>query len=133
MALPLAADYPSFLQVLWTMLMFFLFVAWIWVLISVFMDLFRRQDHHGWFKAFWALFLIFIPFLGVLVYLIAYGHGMAERNVKDIQQAQQAQEAYIRNVAGGSAAEIAHAKELLDAGTITQAEFDQIKAKALAS
>lgn len=133
MTLPLAADYPSFFQVLWTMLMFFLFVAWIWVLISVFMDLFRRHDHHGWFKAFWALFLIFIPFLGVLVYLIAYGHGMAERNVKEVQAVQQQQDAYIRKVAGGSAGEIAHAKELLDAGTITQDEFDQIKAKALAS
>lgn len=133
MTLPLAADYPSFFQVLWTMVMFFLFVAWIWVLISVFMDLFRRHDHGGWFKAFWALFLIFIPFLGVLVYLIAYGHGMAERNVKEVQAVQQQQDAYIRKVAGGSAGEIAHAKELLDAGTITQDEFEQIKAKALAS
>lgn len=131
----IAADYPSFLQVLWTMLMFFLFVAWIWVLISVFMDLFRRHDHGGWFKAIWALFLIFIPFFGVLVYLIAYGHGMAERNVKEVTEAQKQYDAYIKSVAGsgGSAAEIAHAKELLDAGTITQAEFDQIKAKALAS
>lgn len=131
----LAADYPSFLQVLWTMLMFFLFVAWIWVLISVFMDLFRRHDHGGWFKAIWALFLIFIPFLGVLVYLIAYGHGMAERNAKDVAEAQKQYDSYIKSVAGsgGAAAEIAHAKELLDAGTITQAEFDQIKTKALSS
>lgn len=131
----LAADYPSFLQVLWTMLMFFVFVAWIWVLISVFTDLFRRHDHGGGFKAIWAVFLIFLPFLGVLIYLIAYGHGMAERNVKQVADAQKQYDAYIKSVAGpsGAAGEIAHAKELLDAGTISQAEFDQIKAKALSS
>jgi hypothetical protein len=131
----IAADYPSFLEVLWTMLMFFLFVAWIWVLISVFTDLFRRHDVGGGKKTLWAFFLIFLPFLGVLVYLIANGDDMAKRNIEAVKKAQEDSDAYIKSVAGsgGAAAEIAHAKELLDAGTISQAEFDQIKAKALSS
>lgn len=129
----LAADYPSFFQVLWTTLMFFLFVAWIWVLISVFSDLFRRHDMGGFMKAIWAIGLIFIPFLGVLIYLIAYGNDMAKRNAEQVIQAQKQFDAHVKSVAGGSAAEIAHAKELLDAGTITQEEFNTIKAKALAS
>lgn len=129
----LAADYPSFFQILWTTLMFFLFVAWIWVLISVFSDLFRRHDMGGFMKAIWAIGLIFLPFLGVLIYLIAYGNDMAKRNAEQVIEAQKQFDAHVKSVAGGSAAEIAHAKELLDAGTITQAEFDTIKAKALAS
>ncbi|UUY02710.1 SHOCT domain-containing protein [Svornostia abyssi] len=133
MPLVLAADYPSFFQILWTTLMFFLFVAWIWVLISVFSDLFRRHDMGGFMKAIWAIGLIFLPFLGVLIYLIAYGNDMAKRNAEQVIEAQKQFDAHVKSVAGGSAAEIAHAKELLDAGTITQAEFDTIKAKALAS
>lgn len=133
MQLVLAADYPSFFQVLWTTLMFFLFVAWIWVLISVFSDLFRRHDMGGFMKAIWAIGLIFVPFLGVLIYLIAYGNDMAKRNAEQVIQAQKQFDAHVKSVAGGSAAEIAHAKELLDAGTITQDEFNTIKAKALAS
>ncbi|MBJ7330045.1 MAG: SHOCT domain-containing protein [Solirubrobacteraceae bacterium] len=132
MTLPLAAEYPSFLNVLWTTFMIFVFFAWIWVLISVLSDIFSRHDMGGVLKAIWVLFMIFIPFLGVLVYLIAYGHGMAERRAKQIADTQQAVDAHIKTVAGGSAAEIKHAKELLDSGAITQAEFDQLKAKALA-
>jgi putative oligomerization/nucleic acid binding protein/phospholipase D-like protein len=127
----IAADYP-FLDVLWTMIVIFAWVIWFWLLITIFVDLFRRHDASGWKKALWIVFLIVTPFLGVLVYLIANNHGMTERNVKQAQ-AQRAQlDDYVRSVSGGSAAEIEKAKALLDAGTITQAEFDAIKAKALA-
>jgi predicted PurR-regulated permease PerM len=135
MAFPLAADYPSFLEILWTMTVFFLFVAWIWVLISVFSDLFRRHDKGGVSKTIWAVFLIFLPFAGVLIYLIAYGNGMAKRNAEQVIEAQKQFDAHVKSVAGtgGSAGEIERAKGLLDSGAITQAEFDQIKTKALAS
>jgi len=132
MSLPIAADYPEFFEILWTTLMFFLFVAWIWVLVSVLSDIFRRHDMGGALKALWVLALIFLPFLGVLIYLIAYGNGMAKRNVEQVQAAQQQFDAHIKSVAGGPAAEIERAKGLLDSGAITQAEFDHIKAKALA-
>jgi len=129
-----AADYP-FLDVLWTMIIFFCWVAWIWLLIVVFSDLFRR-DISGWAKAAWVVGLIVLPFLGVLIYVIANGKGMTERRVKDVQASQQQFDTYVRSVAGsgdgGSAGEIARAKELLDSGAITQQEFDQLKAKALA-
>jgi membrane protease subunit (stomatin/prohibitin family) len=92
---------------------------------------FRRHDISGWGKAAWAVFIIVLPFLGVLVYLIAQHDGMRERSAKQAQAQQQAFDQYVRETAGGSAAEIAKAKELLDAGTITQAEFDAIKAKAV--
>jgi uncharacterized secreted protein with C-terminal beta-propeller domain len=106
-------------------------VIWFWLLITVFVDLFRRHDASGWKKALWIVFLIVTPFLGVLVYLITNNHGMTERTVARAQ-AQRAQfDDYVRSVSGGSAAEIEKAKALLDAGTITQAEFDAIKAKAL--
>jgi uncharacterized membrane protein YcjF (UPF0283 family) len=126
----IAADYP-FLDVLWTMIIFFCWVIWIWIVITVFSDLFRRHDISGWGKAAWVVFVIVLPFLGVLVYLIAQHDGMRERSVKQAQAQQQAFDEYVREAAGGSAAEIAKAKELLDAGTITQAEFDALKAKAL--
>ncbi len=129
----IAADYP-FLDVLWTMIIFFCWVAWIWTLIICFSDLFSRHDRSGWYKAIWMIFLILMPFLGVLIYLIANGQGMGERHVARAQ-AQQAQfNDYVQSVAtsGGSAGEIAKAKELLDSGAITQAEFDSLKAKALA-
>ena len=134
----LAADYP-FLDVLWTMLVIFAWVIWFWLLITVFADLFRRHDTSGWAKAGWIVFVVVLPFLGVLIYLIANGQGMADRNVQQAQTQQASMDTYIRSVAatssgtGGPAAEIARAKELLDAGAITQAEFDAIKAKALAS
>ena len=127
----LAADYP-FLNILWTMIIFFAWVAWFWILITVFADLFRRHDIGGWGKAAWVVFLIVLPFLGTLVYLIAQHDGMRERSVKQAEAQQAAFDRYVRETAGGSAAEIAKAKELLDSGAITQAEFDAIKAKAVA-
>jgi hypothetical protein len=126
----IAADYP-FLDVLWTMIIFFAWVAWIWIAITVFVDLFRRHDIGGWHKAAWVVFVIVLPFLGVLAYLIAQHEGMRERSAKQAQEQRAAFDQYVREAAGGSAAEIARAKELLDAGTITQAEFDAIKAKAV--
>ncbi len=125
-----AADYP-FLDVLWTMIIFFAWVAWIWIAITVFADVFRRHDIGGWAKAAWVVLVIVLPFLGVLVYLISQHDGMRERSVKEAKTQQAAFDQYVREAAGGSAAEIAKAKELLDAGTITQAEFDVIKAKAV--
>jgi hypothetical protein len=126
----IAADYP-FLDVLWTGIIFFAWVIWIWTAITVLADVFRRQDIGGWSKAAWTVFIIVVPFLGVLVYLIAEHEGMRERSAAQAQAQQQAFERHVRDAAGGSAAEIAKAKELLDAGTITQAEFDAIKTKAV--
>jgi hypothetical protein len=128
--LVIAADYP-FLDVLWTMIIFFAWVAWIWILITVFMDLFRRHDIGGWHKAGWVVFLIVLPFLGVLVYLIAQHDGMRERSMSQAQAQKQEFDRYVRETAGGSAAEIAKAKELLDSGAINQEEFDAIKARAI--
>ena len=128
-----AADYP-FMDVLWTMIIFFCWVVWIWMMILILSDVFRR-DMSGWTKALWVVFLIVLPFLGVLVYLIANGKGMTERRVRDAQASQEQFEGYVRSVAkpgGGSASEIESAKRLLDAGTITQEEFDALKKKALA-
>jgi hypothetical protein len=129
--MPIAADYP-FLDVLWTMILFFCWVAWIWVVITVFIDVFRRDDIGGWAKAGWVVFVIVLPFLGVLVYLIAQHDGMRDRSMKQAEAQKQQFDHYVRDAAGGSAAEIAKAKELLDTGAITQEEFDQLKAKALA-
>jgi hypothetical protein len=130
----LAADYP-FLDVLWTMLIFFAWVIWFWILITVFADLFRRRDIGGGSKVLWTIFVIILPFLGVFIYLIANHEGMADRNVKQVESAQAQSDAYIRSVAGsgGPTAEIERAKSLLDSGAITQAEFDSIKQKALAA
>ena len=125
----IAADYP-FLDVFFTMILFFFWVAWIWVLVSILGDLFRRHDISGWVKAAWMIFLIFVPFLGVLIYLIAHGKDMARRDAERMQEAQ-AQYAQMAG-ASNSAAEIEKADALLKNGTITQAEFDAIKAKALA-
>jgi hypothetical protein len=106
-------------------------VAWIWIAITIFVDIFRRHDISGWGKAAWVVFVIVLPFLGVLVYLIAQHEGMRERSVKQAEAQKAAFDEYVRDAAGGSAGEIAKAKELLDSGAITQAEFDAIKAKAL--
>jgi hypothetical protein len=129
-----AADYP-FLDVFWTMILFFCWVAWIWLLILILSDVFRR-DMSGWAKAGWCIFLIFLPFLGALVYLIAEGKNMTERRIRDAQASQASFDTYVRSVAGseggGAAGEIARAKELLDSGAITQQEFETLKAKALA-
>ena len=127
----IAADYP-FLDILWTMIIFFSWVIWIWIVITVLADLFRRHDISGWGKAAWVVFVIVVPFLGVLIYLIAQHDGMRERSVRQAETQKKEFDQYVRDAAGGSAAEIAKAKELLDSGAITQAEFDAIKAKALA-
>ena len=127
-----AADYP-FLDVLWTMLIFFLWVIWFWLLITVFADIFRRHDIHGGAKTLWIIFCIFLPYLGVFVYLISQGRSMTERNVQQTQASQAQLDDYVRSVSAGSAAEIEKAKQLLDSGAITQAEFEAIKAKAIAT
>ena len=124
-------SYP-FADVMWTMLVFFLWVLWFWLLFTVFADVFRRHDISGWGKTAWLVFVIILPFLGVFVYLIAESKGMAERNIERANQAKTQFDDYVRQTAGGSAAEIGKAKELLDSGAITQAEFDSIKQKALA-
>lgn len=133
MSLPLAAtDYP-FLNILWSTLIFMAFVMWIWLAISLFADIFRRQDMGGFMKAIWIVVLIVMPFLGVLIYLIAYHSGIAERNANQAAAAQQAFEQRVQQVAGGPVAEIDAASKLLASGAITQAEFDQIKAKVLSA
>ena len=130
--LPLAADYP-FLNILWTMIIFFAWVAWIWIVITVLVDVFRRDDIGGWGKAGWVVFVIIVPFLGVLIYLIAQHDGMRERSLDQAKAQQASMDQSVRDTAGGSATEIAKAKELLDSGAIDQAEFDTLKAKALAA
>jgi hypothetical protein len=130
----LGADYP-FLDVLWSMVVFFAFVIWVWLLFTVLVDVFRRHDISGWGKAGWTIFMIVLPYIGVLSYLIANSHGMAERRAKEASDAQAQFDGYVRNVAGdggGAAAEIERAKKLLDSGAISQAEYDAIKQKALA-
>jgi Phospholipase_D-nuclease N-terminal/Short C-terminal domain len=128
-----AADYP-FMDVFWTMLIFFFWVIWIWILVTVLVDLFRRHDYSGWGKAAWALFVIVLPYLGVFIYLITQGKGMAERRAAEIDASRAALDDHIRSVATPAtpAEQIARAKELLDSGAIDQAEFDQIKRQALA-
>ena len=129
----IAADYPL-LDVFWSMLIFFVWVAWFMLLFRVFGDVFRRRDIGGGIKVLWLIFVIAVPFLGVFIYLIAENKGMVERNMEQMQARQQANDAYIQSVAGsgGAAAEIDKAKQLLDSGAITQAEFDALKQKALA-
>jgi hypothetical protein len=124
----------TFWQVIWTMFIFFLWIIWIWLLIVVFTDLFRRHDTSGWAKAGWCIFVILLPFLGVFVYLIAQGQQMGERRMAEVQAAQQDMDTYVKSVAVSAdpAEQIAKAKQLLDSGAIDQAEFDAIKAKALA-
>ena len=116
---------------------FFLFFAWFMCLFWIFGDIFRSKDMGGGAKTFWVLFVILVPWLGILVYLIARGKGMHERQLEQAQDMQRAQTEYIKSVAGNSSAaaadQIVSAKGLLDSGAITQAEFDQIKAKALAT
>ncbi len=126
------ASYP-FLDVMWTMLVFFLWVLWFWLLFTVFADVFRRHDISGWGKAGWLIFTILLPFLGVFVYLISQGQGMTQRNVERAQAQQTQFDSYVRETAGGgAAAEIDRAKQLLDSGAITEPEFQALKQKALA-
>lgn len=128
-------DNGSFLLAL---LEFFLFFAWIMCLFWIFGDIFRSRDIGGGAKTFWVIFVILIPWLGILVYLIARGKGMQERQLEQMKEVQKAQAEYIKSVAGPSAGanaadQIASAKSLLDSGAINQAEFDKLKAKALAA
>ena len=128
----MAADYP-FMDVFWSIIIFFFWVIWIWIVITVLIDVFRRQDIGGWGKAAWVVFVVILPWLGVLVYLIVEHDGMRERSLKQAQAQRREFDDYVRDTTGGgSAAEIAKAKELLDSGAITQEEFDRLKAKALA-
>ena len=127
----MAADYP-FMDVLWSMIIFFFWVIWIWIVITVLIDVFRRHDIGGWAKAAWVIFVVILPWLGVLVYLIVQHDGMRERSMSQAQAQRQQLDDYVRTTAGGSAGEIAQAKELLDSGAITQEEFAVLKAKALA-
>lgn len=129
-----ASSYP-FLDAMWTMIVFFGWIVFIWLLITVYMDLFRRHDIGGWAKAGWIVFTIVLPFIGVFVYLIAEGRAMEARRREDVQQAQSQMDSYVRSVAktGSSADQIAQAKQLLDTGAITPEEYNALKQKALAA
>ncbi len=128
----LAAEWGSG-QVLWSMMWFFLFVIWIWLIIVIFGDIIRSQDMGGWAKAFWVIFIIVAPYLGIFVYLIARGGGMAERAAASAQQANEATQAYIRDAAGVSsdADELARLADLHSAGKLDDAEYAAAKAKVL--
>ena len=118
----------------WLLIWSFFFVFYLMILFQILGDLFRDKDLSGWWKAVWVIALIVFPFLTALIYLIARGKGMAERQAGDVREAQAATDSYIQQVAsqGNPADQIAKAKGLLDDGTITQAEFDRLKASALA-
>jgi hypothetical protein len=130
--LVIATSYP-FLDILWTTLIFFAWVIFIWIVIVAMIDIFRRDDLSGWGKAAWIVFIVIIPWIGVLAYLIVNHDGMNERRMKEARASQSQFDDYVRRTAGsgGAAVEIEKAKQLLDDGAITQAEFDAIKAKAL--
>ena len=128
-----ASDYP-FLDVMWTMLVFFVWIAWFLLLFRIIGDIFRRRDLGGGAKTVWLIFVILLPFLGVFVYLVSQNDGMNQRQAEQMQAQQARMDDYVRSVAasGGPAAEIEKAKGLLDSGAISQSEYDSIKAKALA-
>ncbi len=127
------ADYP-FLDVMWTLLVFFVWVAWFWILFGVWGDIFRRHDLSGLGKTGWFIFTLVLPFLGVFVYVVSQNDGMNQRNLERAQAQRAQMDDYVRSTAGsgGAAAEIEKAKQLLDSGAITQPEFDALKQKALA-
>ena len=129
----LAASYP-FLDVFWTMFIFFIWILWFMLLFRIFGDLFRRRDIGGGTKTVWIIFVILLPFLGVFIYLITQSNKMTDRDTELMQTARAQQDAHIKSVVAGSSAadQITQAKQLLDSGAITQAEFDTMKAKALA-
>jgi hypothetical protein len=129
--IPMAADYP-FLDVFWSMIIFFLWLIWIWIVITVLVDVFRRDDIGGFAKAAWVVFVIVLPWLGVLIYLIAQHDGMRDRSVRQAREQKESFDQYVRDAAGGTADQIAKAKALRDDGTITPEEFERLKAKALA-
>lgn len=128
----IAESYP-FLNVFWDLLIFFAWVIFIWIAITALIDVFRRHDLSGWGKAAWVLFIVVLPWIGILTYLIVNHAGMDERRAKESRAAQAQFDQYIRHASGtgGPASEIEKAKQLLNDGTITQTEFDAIKAKAL--
>ncbi|MRX43620.1 SHOCT domain-containing protein [Agromyces kandeliae] len=130
-------DFASnFWNFVWIFFWSFAFIAYLFALFAIIGDLFRDHQLNGWWKAVWIIFLMFVPFLTALIYLIARGNGMAERSAAAASDAQAATEAYIRQTAGASASpsdEIAKAKALLDAGTISAQEYEAIKAKALSA
>ncbi len=128
------ADYP-FLGILWSTIVFFAWVAWIWMLIGMLGDVFRRRDIGGWSKAAWVVFLIAVPFLGVLTYLIAQHDGMAERNLERAQAQQRQMDDYVRSASthNGAADEIAKAKQLYDSGAISEADYGKLRDKALSA
>jgi hypothetical protein len=131
--MPLLADYP-FLDVMWTMLVFFLWIAWFWILFGVWGDIFRRHDLSGLGKTGWFIFTLVLPFLGVFIYVVSQNDGMHQRNLERAQAQRAQMDDYVRSTAGsgGAAAEIEKAKQLLDSGAITQPEFEALKQKALA-
>jgi hypothetical protein len=124
----------TFGDVMWSMFVFFAWILFFWLLFTVFGDLFSRHDISGWAKTGWTILVIILPFLGIFIYLISQGRGMGERNMQRAQAQQSQMDAYVRSVASSDSStdQIAKGKALLDAGTITQAEFEQLKAKALA-
>jgi Phospholipase_D-nuclease N-terminal len=131
----IAANYP-FLDVLWTMIIFFAWVVWIWMMIVIIGDVFRRRDIGGWAKAAWLVFMIVLPFVGVLAYLIAQHDGMAQRDAERARAAEQQFDERVKAVAateGGPASEIEKAQGLLETGAIDRREFDAIKSRALAA
>jgi hypothetical protein len=125
----------TFGDVMWSMFVFFAWILFFWMLFIVFGDLFSRHDISGWAKAGWTVFVIILPFLGIFIYLIAEGKGMGERAQQRAQSQQAQVDSYVRSVAasGSPTEEIAKGQELLKSGAITQTEFDQLKAKALAA
>ncbi len=122
----------SFLTFLWSLIVIFFMVVYFIMLFTVIVDVFRRRDTSGGKKALWLIFIFFFPFVGLIVYLIVNGDGIAQRHADSNQKAQQDFDSYVRDASGGSADQIAKAKDLLDSGAITQAEFDKLKAQALA-
>ena len=125
-------DYPL-MGAFWTILWFFLWIAWIMLLFRVFGDIFRSHDMGGWGKALWSIFVILVPFLGVFVYVIARGHGMTQRDLEHVKAQQQEFQAYVRDAAstGGTADELTKLADLKNRGVITEAEFAEQKAKLL--
>lgn len=130
----LATSYPL-LEVFWTILFFFVFVVWVWILFSVLGDIFRRHDESRFTKVLWILLLVVLPYLGVFVYLVSQHNGMTERTLERNKAAQSHLDHFMQSVAVKSdpAEQIVKAKGLLDSGAITQAEFEQLKQKALAA
>jgi hypothetical protein len=130
----IGSDYP-FLDIFWTLIIFFAWVIWFWLLITILADVFRRHDIGGGKKTLWVLFVIFVPLIGVLTYLLVNSGGMADRSTKEAQTAQAQFDSYVRETAGsgGAAAEIEKAQKLKDSGAITEEEFQALKSKALAT